>query len=114
MRVIAAGRDEPTFLAKGGERVVDVKLAAVAGPQGAEAGGRAGDVHVVLVVRWRVRVGLRRGLLLLLQVVGGVVLGCVVRRPRPLRNPCWRMHPVLWMVKKEKRELLTLPVKSLE
>lgn len=92
---------------------MEVELAAVDGPQGAEAGGCPGDVDVVLVVGWRVRVcvGVGRGLLLLLLLLvmmGGVVWGGVVRRPCPLRNPtCWRMHPVLWMVKKEKNKRTT-------
>lgn len=75
---------------------MDVELAAVTRAQGTEAGWRARDVDVVLVVWRRVRRYLRCGLLLLLQMMAGVVLRCVMRGPHPLRDPTgWRMHPVL-------------------
>lgn len=52
------GHLETPLLAKGGEGIVDVKLTPLhRGPQGAKTWRRPRDVDVVVVVRWRVRVG---------------------------------------------------------
>lgn len=58
------GHLQTPLLAKGGEGIVDVKLAPLCcRPQGAKARRRPGDVHIVVVIRWwvwvrvRVRVG---------------------------------------------------------
>lgn len=80
-------------LAKGGEGIVDVQLTSLCcGPQGAKAWWCPWDVHIVVVVWWRVRVWVRVGGDCRLLLLGR---GCAPRSPGARRDPTGRRRHLI-------------------